>query len=192
MGPHNLFHHEPIHLVIVGWPCQGHFSMGHGNGLQSILHVLGNVTNVLSFVITPNTFFNLDYGECVIDGWFLSEVVGKWSTYLFLDWTNHVAQCDTKISSRVHWLHLWWTNLLPPQLLKWAYDEEQKSSLLTIDNILNERFRLSQLVRFANKPLLPLVNKVGWPQVAFSTLHYFFAFHAFHDNGPRLNWDTHQ
>jgi hypothetical protein len=87
---------------------------------------------------------------------------------------------------------LWWTNLLLPQLLKRAYDEEQKSSLLNIDNILNKGFRLSQLVRFADKPLLALVNKVGWPQVAFSTLHNIFACHVFHDNGPKLIWDTHQ
>jgi hypothetical protein len=63
-----LSHHEPIHLFIVGWLCQGHLSMGHGNGLQSIMHVLGNVANVLSLVITPNTISNLDYGKCVIDG----------------------------------------------------------------------------------------------------------------------------
>jgi hypothetical protein len=95
MRAHNLSHHEPIHLFIVGCPCQGHLSVGHGNGLQSILHVLGNVANVLSLLITPNTFSNLDYGKCVIDGWFLSQGVGKCSTYLFLDWTNHVAICDT-------------------------------------------------------------------------------------------------
>ncbi len=65
---HNLSHHKPIHLVIVGWPCKGHLSMSHGNRLQSILHVLGNVANVLSLVIAPNTFSNLDYGKRVIDG----------------------------------------------------------------------------------------------------------------------------
>jgi hypothetical protein len=88
------------HSFYHSWGCQGDLLVGHGNGFQSIPHVLGNVANVLSLVIAPNTFSNLDYGECVIHGWFLNQGVGKCSTYLFLDWTNHVAQCDTnKIKS---------------------------------------------------------------------------------------------
>jgi hypothetical protein len=34
LGVHDLFLHGPIHLVIVKWPCQGHFLANHGNGLQ--------------------------------------------------------------------------------------------------------------------------------------------------------------
>ena len=36
VGAQDLARVGPIHLVIAGWPCQGHSSAGHGQGLQDV------------------------------------------------------------------------------------------------------------------------------------------------------------
>ena len=36
VGAQDLACVGPIHLVIVRWPCQGHSSVGHGQGLQDV------------------------------------------------------------------------------------------------------------------------------------------------------------
>jgi hypothetical protein len=42
-----------------------------------------------------------------------------------------------RVGSRVHRPRLWWTNLLPREVLKWAYETMSRSSHLIVDNILD-------------------------------------------------------
>jgi hypothetical protein len=77
-----------------------------------------------------------------------------------------------RVGSRAHCPQLWWMNLLPREVLKWAYEAVPRSSHLTVDNILDIG-RCSQVVRVANRSPMAMVNQMGQPKMALSTFVVF-------------------
>ncbi len=62
-----------------------------------------------------------------------------------------------RFGSRAHRPRLWWTNLLPREVLRQAYETISRSSHLIVDSILDIG-RRSQVVRVANRSPMAVVN----------------------------------
>ncbi|CAM6084254.1 unnamed protein product [Calypogeia fissa] len=93
------------------------------------------------------------------------------------------------VGSRAHRPRLWWTNLLPREVLRRAFDAVQRPSELTVDSILDGG-RQCQVVRAADRSPMARVNIVGQLRSALSTLLSAPALYAYRDGGPDLVWDT--
>jgi hypothetical protein len=65
-----------------------------------------------------------------------------------------------RVGSRAHRPRLWWTNLLPREVLKRAYETVPRSSHLIVDSILDIGQR-SQVVRVVVRSPMAVVNRVG-------------------------------
>jgi hypothetical protein len=65
-----------------------------------------------------------------------------------------------RVGSHVHRPRLWWTNLLPREVLKQAYETMSRSSHLIVDSILDIG-RHSQVVKVADRSHMVVVNRVG-------------------------------
>ncbi|OAE30300.1 hypothetical protein AXG93_3964s1130 [Marchantia polymorpha subsp. ruderalis] len=105
-------------------------------------------------------------------------------------WIGSVVLLDAaRVGSRAHRARLWWTNLLPREILRHAYDSVQRDPTLTVDSILDV-FRHSQVVRVADRSPMALVNRVGQPRMALPTFVSYPASHAYRDGGPGLLWDS--
>ncbi len=105
-------------------------------------------------------------------------------------WIGLVGLLDAvRVGSHAHRPRLWWTNLLPREVLRWAYETIPRSSHLIVDNILDSG-RHSQVVKIANRSPMAVVNRVGQPRMALPTFVSFPASHAYREGGPGLVWDT--
>jgi hypothetical protein len=62
-----------------------------------------------------------------------------------------------RVGPRAHRPRLWWTNMLPKEVLKRAYETVRRSSHLIMDSILDIG-RRSQVVRVANRSPMAVVN----------------------------------
>jgi hypothetical protein len=104
-------------------------------------------------------------------------------------WLGPTVLLDAaSVGSLAHRPRLWWTNLLPPEVLGRAYDQIVRPSELKVDDILDAG-RQSQAVRHDDRSPLAVVNKVGQPRQALPTFVSFPASHAFCEGGPGLVWD---
>ena len=104
-------------------------------------------------------------------------------------WLGPVVLLDAaSVGSLAHRPRLWWSNLLPPEVLRRAYDQIVRPLELKVDDILDAG-RHSQVVRYDDRPPLAVVNKAGEPRQALPTFVSFPASHAFRGDGPRLVWD---
>ncbi len=65
-----------------------------------------------------------------------------------------------RVGSRAHRPRLWWTNLLPKEVLKRAYETVPRSSHLIMDSILDIGQHV-QVVRVFNRSPMVVVNRVG-------------------------------
>jgi hypothetical protein len=95
----------------------------------------------------------------------------------------------TRVGSCAHRPRLWWTNLLPREVLRRAYETVSRSSHLIVDSILDigQRF---QLVRIVDRSRMTVVNRVGQPRMALLTFVNFPTSHAYREGGHGLVWDT--
>jgi hypothetical protein len=60
------------------------------------------------------------------------------SVHKIRSWIGPAVLLDAvRVGSRVHHPRLWWTNLLPREVLKWAYETIPQSSHLIVDSILD-------------------------------------------------------
>ncbi len=80
------------------------------------------------------------------------------SVHKIRSWIGLVVLLDVvKVGSRAHCPQLWWTNLLPKEVLRWAYEIILRFSHLIVDNVLDIG-RHSQVVRVANRSPMAMVN----------------------------------
>jgi hypothetical protein len=83
------------------------------------------------------------------------------SVHKIRSWIGPTVLLDAaRVSSRVHRPQLWWTNLLPREVLKRAYETMLRSSHLIVDSILDIGQR-SQVVRIVDRSPMEVVNRVG-------------------------------
>jgi hypothetical protein len=94
-----------------------------------------------------------------------------------------------RVGSRAHRPRLWWTNLLPKEVLRRAYEILPRSFHLIVDSILDIG-RRSQVVKVVDRSPMAVVNRVGQPRMALPTFVNFPTSHAYKRNGPELVWDT--
>ncbi len=105
-------------------------------------------------------------------------------------WIGPTVLLDAaKVGSHAHRPRLWWTNLLPKEVLKRAYETVSRSSHLIVDSILDIG-RRSQVVRVVDRSPMAMVNRVGQPRMALPTFVSFPTSHAYREGGPGLVWDT--
>ncbi len=123
LGAQNLARIGPINLVIVGWPCQGHTWAGRGEGLRDLrFRMFWEMLRVLCHLQTHQAClptYILENVPLLGDTRFhvLASVHQIWS------WIGPAVLLDaTKVGSRAHRPRLWWTNLLPREVLKRAYE----------------------------------------------------------------------
>ena len=104
-------------------------------------------------------------------------------------WIGSAVLLDAaQVGSRAHRPRLWWTNLMPFEVLRRAFHQIPRPEGLTVDAILDQG-RHSQAVRRADRPPLVVVNQVGAPRAALPTLVSHPASYAYRDGGPGLVWD---
>jgi hypothetical protein len=94
-----------------------------------------------------------------------------------------------RVGLRAHRPRLWWTNLLPKEVLKQAYETVLQSSHLIMDSILDIG-RHSQVVRVVDRSPMAVVNRMGQPRMALPTFVSFSTSHAYMEGGLGLVWDT--
>jgi hypothetical protein len=112
------------------------------------------------------------------------------SVHEIRSWIGPAVLLDAaRVDSRAHRPRLWWTNLLPKEVLKRAYEIVLRSSHLMVDIILDIG-RHFQVVRIVDKSPMAVVNRVGQPRMALPTLVNFPVSHAYKEGGPGLVWDT--
>jgi hypothetical protein len=60
------------------------------------------------------------------------------SVHEIQSWIGPMILLDvTKVGSCAHRPQLWWTNLVPKEVLRWAYEIVLRSSHLIVDSILD-------------------------------------------------------
>ncbi len=112
------------------------------------------------------------------------------SVHQIRSWIGPTVLLDaTRVGSCVHRPRLWWTNLLPREVLRRAYETIPQSSHLIVDSILDIG-RYSQVVKVVDRSPMAVVNQVGQPRMALPTFVNFPAAHAYREGGPELVWDT--
>jgi hypothetical protein len=112
------------------------------------------------------------------------------SVHEIRSWIKLVVLLDVaRVGSCAHHPRLWWTNLLPREVLKRAYETMPRSSHLIVDSILDIG-RRSQVVRVVDRSPMAVVNRVGQPRMASPTFVSFPTSHAYREGGPGLVWDT--
>ncbi|BBN20292.1 hypothetical protein Mp_8g17980 [Marchantia polymorpha subsp. ruderalis] len=179
-----------IDMVIAGWPCQGHTRAGHGTRLHDprsrMFWEMMRVLRHLQVQQTRSPAYILENVPLLGD----TRAQLMASVHQVRAWIGSVVLLDAaKVGSRAHHARLWWTNLLPREILRHAYDSVQHDSTLTVDSILDVS-RHSQVVRVADRSPMALVNRVGQPRMALPTFVNYPASHAYRDGGPGLLWDS--
>ena len=189
LGADDLTRVGPIDLVIAGWPCQGHSRAGQGRGfkdprsrlfwemLRVIRHLQTTQVHPPGYIL-ENVPILGDSREGVVT-----------SVRQVRAWIGSAVLLDAaQVGSRAHRPRLWWTNMMPLEVLKRAFDHVPRPEGLTVDAIL-DRGRHSQAVRRADRPPLVMVNQVGTPRAALPTLVSHPASYAYREGGPGLLWD---
>jgi hypothetical protein len=92
------------------------------------------------------------------------------------------------VGSRAHCPRLWWTNLIPAELLQSAVGRIKQTDMYMSDIL--DPHRAPRLVYHDDQVPLAVVNRKGEPQKALSTLISFARSYVFKDNGPGLVWDS--
>ncbi|BBN08134.1 hypothetical protein Mp_4g09160 [Marchantia polymorpha subsp. ruderalis] len=179
-----------IDLVIAGWPCQGHTRAGHGAGLHDprsrmfwemlrvLRHLQEQQTRSPAYILENVPLLGDTRAQLMAS---VHEVRACIGSAVLLD--------AARVGSRAHRARLWWTNLVPREILRHAYDSVHRDPTLTVDRILDVS-RYSQVVRVADRSPMALVNHVGQPRMALPTLVSYPASHAYRDGGPGLLWDS--
>jgi hypothetical protein len=176
-------------LVIAGWPCQSHSTAGKGGGLQDhrsamfwemirvIHHLQDNQVHSPAYILE----------NIPLLGDARSRVVP--SMHQVQQWLEPALLLDAaSVGSCAHCPRLWWTNLVPPKVLKVAYSQVIRLVALIVDDILDAG-RRSQAVECNDLPPLAVVNKVGSPRATLPTIVSFTASHAYQQGGSGLVWD---
>ena len=190
LGVQDLARFGPIDLVIVGWQCQGHTRVGHGEGLHDPMsHMFWEMLRIL---------WHLQLHQVRAPAYILQNVpmLGDTRAHVMVSacdvrsWIGSVVLLDVaRVGSHAHHPHLWWTNLLPREVLHRAYESVHWNPSLTVDGILDPR-RRSQVVQITNRSPMAGVNHVGQPMMALPTFVSFPSSHAYRDGGPGPVWDT--
>jgi hypothetical protein len=106
------------------------------------------------------------------------------SVHQIRSWIGPAILLDaTKVGSCVHRFRLWWTNLLPREVLKQAYEIVPRSSHLIVDSILDIE-RRSQVVKVVDRSPMAVVNRMGQPRMVLPTFVSFPTSHAYREGGP--------
>ncbi|CAM6115131.1 unnamed protein product [Calypogeia fissa] len=190
LGAPDLERVGPVDLVIAGWPCQGHTRAGRGKGLQDprsgmFYEMLRVLWYLQEFQARPPTYI---LENVPVLGDTRAQVLASVHQVRF--WLGPAVLLDAaSVGSRAHRPRLWWTNLLPREVLRRAFDVVQRPSDLTVDSILDGG-RRSQVVRTADRSPMARVNIVGQLRAALPTLLSAPASYAYRDAGPGLVWDT--
>jgi len=80
------------------------------------------------------------------------------SVHQIWSWIRPAILLDAaKVGSRAHRPRLWWTNLLPREVLRRAYETIPQSSHLIMDSILDIG-RCSQVVKVVDRSPMVVVN----------------------------------
>ncbi|PTQ36558.1 hypothetical protein MARPO_0063s0090, partial [Marchantia polymorpha] len=179
-----------IDLVIAGWPCQGHTRAGHGAGLHDprsrMFWEMLRVLRHLQEQQTRSPAYILENVPLLGD----TRAQLMASVHEVRAWIGSAVLLDAaRVGSRAHRARLWWTNLVPREILRHAYDSVHRDPTFTVDRILDVS-RNSQVVRVADRSPMALVNHVGQPRMALPTLVSYPASHAYRDGGPGLLWDS--
>jgi hypothetical protein len=112
------------------------------------------------------------------------------SVHKIRSWIGPTVLLDAaKVGLRAHRPRLWWTNLLPREVLKRTYEIVLRSSHLIVDSILDIGQR-SQVVGIVDRSPMAMVNRMGQPRMALPTFVSFPTSHAYREGGPELVWDT--
>jgi hypothetical protein len=189
LGAQDLTRVGEVNLVIAWWPCQGHSTANKSGGLQDhqstmflkmiqvICHLQDNQVHSPAYILK----------NVPLLGDARSRVVA--SMHQVQQWLGPAVLLDmASVGSRAHRPRLWWTNLMPPGVLKVAYSQVIRPEGLIMDDILDAS-RRSQVVECNDLPPLGVVNKVGSPWAALPTLVSFIASHAYRQGGSGLVWD---
>jgi hypothetical protein len=190
LGAHDIAKVGPIDLVIAGWPCQGHTRAGRGEGLHDLRsHMFWEMLQVLRHLQTHQVRVPAYILENVpLLGDIRSHVVA--SVHEIRSWIGPAVLLDVvRVGSHAHHPRLWWTNLLPREVLKHAYETMSRSSHLIVDSILDIG-RRSQVVRVVDRSPMAMLNQVGQPRMALPTFVSFPTSHAYKEGGAGLVWDT--
>jgi hypothetical protein len=109
----------PIDLVIAGWPCQGHTRVSHGEGLHDPRSCMfWEILQVLRHLHTHQARAHVYILENVpLFGDIRSHVMAN--VHKIRSWIGPVVLLDVvRVGSRAHHPRLWWTNLLPREVLR--------------------------------------------------------------------------
>jgi hypothetical protein len=94
----------------------------------------------------------------------------------------------TAMGSRAHCPWLWWTNLVPAELLQSAVGRIKQPDMYVSDIL--DPHRAPRRIYHDDQTPLAVVNLKGEPRRALSTLVSFIRSCAFKDNGLGLVWDS--
>ncbi len=119
----------PIDLVIAGWPCQGHTQAGCDEGLRDPRsHMFWEMLRVLCHLQTHHAHAPAYILENVpLLGDTKPHVMA--SVHEIRSWIGPTVLLDAaRVGLRAHFPQLWWTNLLPKEVLRRAYETIPRSS----------------------------------------------------------------
>ncbi len=190
LGAQDLARVSPINLVIARWPCQGHIWAGRGEGLRDPQsRMFWEMLRVLCHLQTHHAHVPAYILENVpLLGDTRSHVMA--SVHQIWFWIGPTVLLDaTRVGLRAHRPQLLWTNLLPREVLRQAYETVPRYSHLIVDNILHIGQR-SQVVNVVDRSPMVVVNRVGQLRMVLPTFVSFPASHAYKEGGPRVVWDT--
>ncbi|CAM6092168.1 unnamed protein product [Calypogeia fissa] len=180
----------PVDLVIAGWPCQGHTRAGRGRGLQDprsgIFYKMLRVLRYLQQSKARSPTYILENVPVLGDT--RAQVLASVRQVRF--WLGPAVLLDAASDgSRAHRPRLWWTSMLPREVLRRAFNAVQRSGDLTVDSILDGG-RQCQLVQTSDRSPMAKVNIVGQLWATLPTLLSAPAPYAYRDGGRGLVWDT--
>lgn len=138
MGALDLDRIGHIDLMIAGWPCKGHTRVGHGAGLHDprsrMFWEMLRVLRHLQEQQTRSPAYILENVPLLGD----TRAQLMASVHEVSAWIGFAVLLDAvRVGSRAHRARLWWTNLLPREILRHAYDSVHCDPTLTVDRILD-------------------------------------------------------
>ena len=190
IGEEDLQRLGRVDLVMAGWPCQGHSRAGLGKGLQDprsglfweLLRLLRwwqrMQATPVGYILENVPPLGIVDPQVQADAQLVCRYLGK-----------PVAVDAAALGSYAHRLRWKWTNLASASGISAALHQLARPAGRHVDHIL-DRGRHAQVVVHADQPPLAVVNQVGMPRLALSTLVSYPGSHAFRDHGPGLVWDT--
>ncbi len=119
LGAQDLAKVGPIDLVIAGWPCQGHTQAGRGEGLRdlrsrmfwemlrALCHLQTHQVRVPAYILENVPLLSDTRSHVMV------------SVHEIWSWIGQAVSLDTaRVGLRAHRPRLWWTNLLPREVLR--------------------------------------------------------------------------